>query len=82
MSFDLLVGPGIAGAAHKVCYSVADRLNLSTDDAVQKQCIFPVEEHITAVLLANKIVERTVSKTVSVKLFFTRKSQFLILFLR
>ena len=71
VSFDLLVGPGIIGAARELCYHNADKLGMTTDAEITSKCLPIVEEYIIAVLLANKIVERKVQpKVVKVSVFY------------
>lgn len=65
ISFDLLRDNAIPNAARELCLQKQTELGLTTVEQ-GNNCIANVEQHITAVLLANKIVGRNPSRTVTV----------------
>ena len=58
VSFDLLAENSIVNAARQLCTQKAGEIGVTTTEVLNQVCIPAVEQHITAVLLANKIVER------------------------
>lgn len=67
VSFDLLRGGGISSAARTLCTEQAVAIGVTSNQILEDVCIPKIEEYITAVLLANKIVERKAPNVVTVR---------------
>lgn len=70
ISFDLLAENSIVNAARQLCLQKAGEIGVTTNEILNQVCVPRIEQHITAVLLANKIVRREAPTTVSVSRFY------------